>query len=203
LEGVEGAGKSTNLAFMQSHLEARGVRPLVTREPGGTPLAEEIRRLIVAPRDESVDVLTETLLVFAARAQHLRTVIEPAMAAGQWVLCDRFTDATYAYQGAGRGLPRERIALLERLVQDGLRPDLTIYLDLPAKVGLERIKARADSDRFEQEQREFFDRVRNGYLAIAREDETRVKVVDATRSLGKVQKDIVVHLDRCLELWQA
>ena len=202
LEGTEGAGKSTNLAFMRDYLEAKGVSALVTREPGGTAFAEEIRELVLSPREEAVDALAETLLIFAARAQHLQRVVRPAIVEGRWVLCDRFTDATYAYQGNGRGLPNEQIAILEGLVQGGLKPDLTIYLDLPVELGLERIKGRVEPDRFEQERQAFFERVRKGYLEIANAESERVKVVDASRRLGDVQRDISAHLDDCLQSWQ-
>lgn len=202
LEGTEGAGKSTNLAFMRDYLEAKGVSALVTREPGGTAFAEEIRELVLSPREEAVDALAETLLIFAARAQHLQRVVKPAIVEGRWVLCDRFTDATYAYQGNGRGLPNEHIAILEGLVQGGLKPDLTIYLDLPVELGLERIKGRDEPDRFEQERQAFFERVRKGYLEIANAESERVKVVDASRPLGDVQRDISAHLDDCLQSWQ-
>ncbi len=202
LEGTEGAGKSTNLAFMRDYLEAAGITALVTREPGGTAFAEEIRELVLSPRDEAVDALAETLLIFAARAQHLQAVIKPAVAEGRWVLCDRFTDATYAYQGKGRGVPREQIAVLEGLVQNGFKPDLTIYLDLPVEIGLQRIQGRDEPDRFERERHEFFNRVRTGYLEIANTDSARVKVVDASRNLRDVQRDISAQLDACLRSWQ-
>lgn len=202
LEGTEGAGKSTNLAFMRDYLEAAGITALVTREPGGTAFAEEIRELVLSPRDEAVDALAETLLIFAARAQHLQAVIKPAVAEGRWVLCDRFTDATYAYQGKGRGVPREQIAVLEGLVQNGFKPDLTIYLDLPVEIGLQRIQGRDGPDRFERERHEFFNRVRTGYLEIANTDSARVKVVDASRNLRDVQRDISAQLDACLRSWQ-
>ncbi len=202
LEGIEGAGKSTNLDFMRAHLEAQGIVPLITREPGGTPLAEEIRELFIAPRDEPVDALTETLLIFAARAQHLRAVINPALAEGRWVLCDRFTDATYAYQGGGRGLARAQISVLETLVHDGFEPDLTIYLDLPVATGFGRIQRRATQDRFEREQLEFFDRVRRAYIEIAAAHSERVKVVDASCPLDEVQSAIAAYLDECVSAWQ-
>jgi dTMP kinase len=194
LEGGEGAGKSTNLAFVRGYLERAGVELLATREPGGTPLAEQIRALLLEVRDEPVAGLTELLLMFAARAQHLAQVIEPALARGAWVLCDRFTDATYAYQGAGRGLDRATIALLEHLVHGHLQPDLTLYLDLAPDTAQTRMAGRA-LDRFEREQADFFARVREGYLARAAEH-ARFRVIDAGRPLVAVQAQIADVLDR-------
>ena len=188
LEGGEGVGKSTNLALVVELLEARGHTVVETREPGGTPLAEEIRDLFLGVRDETVHGLTELLLIFAARAQHLETVIRPALAAGQWVVCDRFTDATYAYQGGGRGFDNDVIAQLETLVQGQLRPDLTVYLDVSVEVAAARI-AQREHDRFEREAREFFERVRARYLALA-EASARYRVVDAGEVLGVVQADV-------------
>ena len=194
LEGGEGAGKSTNLAFVRGYLERAGVELLATREPGGTPLAEQIRALLLEVRDEPVAGLTELLLMFAARAQHLAQVIEPALARGAWVLCDRFTDATYAYQGAGRGLDHATIALLEHLVHGQLQPDLTLYLDLAPDTARTRMAGRA-LDRFEREQADFFARVREGYLARAAEY-ARFRVIDAGRPLVAVQAEIAGVLDR-------
>lgn len=151
IEGTEGVGKSTNLAYVKTWLEARGLDVVVTREPGGTPLAEEIRGLLLARRDEPVDETAELLLVFAARAQHIAGVIKPALARGAWVLSDRFTDATFAYQGGGRGLSLETISQLEQLVQGELRPDLTLILDIEVQLGLERARQRGELDRFESE----------------------------------------------------
>jgi len=197
LEGVEGAGKSTNLEAVVRHLEARGLDVVVTREPGGTPLAEELRELVLAQREESVAPLTELLMVFAARAQHLEARIEPALAAGRWVVCDRFTDATYAYQGAGRGLPRSAIDLLVECVHPDRKPDLTIYLDAPPGEGLRRAQGRSAPDRIEAEALAFFTRVRECYLELARTDADRFAVVDASRPLAEVGID--VH--RALELF--
>jgi dTMP kinase len=194
LEGGEGAGKSTNLAFVRGYLERAGVELLATREPGGTPLAEQIRALLLEVRDEPVAGLTELLLMFAARAQHLAQVIEPALARGAWVLCDRFTDATYAYQGAGRGLDHTTIALLEKLVHGHLQPDLTLYLDLAPDAAQTRMAGRM-LDRFEREQADFFARVREGYLARAA-DYARFRVIDAGRPLVAVQAQIADVLDR-------
>ena len=162
-EGTEGVGKTTNMDFVEQLLKGRGVDLIRTREPGGTPMAERVRAILLDAGSEPIDPDAELLLVFAARAQHLARVICPALASGTWVLCDRFTDATYAYQGGGRGLSIERIGALEVAVQGDLQPDLTIYLDLPVATGLERI-APSDRDRFEREQHQFFERVRRAYL---------------------------------------
>lgn len=187
LEGPEGAGKSTNREYLAEHLRAQGLDVVLTREPGGTPLAERIRELLLAPSDEKMDADTELLLVFAARAQHLAEVIRPALARGAIILCDRFTDATYAYQGGGRGLSVERIAILERFVQGDLRPDLTLVFDLPVEVGLSRAAARGRLDRFEQEGQAFFQAVRQAYLARAAADPARYQLVDAAQPLAQVQ----------------
>lgn len=199
LEGPEGAGKSTNRDFIASRLRERGVEVLLTREPGGTPLAERIRELLLAPSDESMAVDTELLLMFAARAQHLDRVIRPALEAGQVVLCDRFTDATYAYQGGGRGVSMARIAELERFVQGSLRPDLTLVFDLPVEVGLQRAAARGRLDRFEQEDRSFFDAVRQTYLERAAQAPERYRVIDAAKSLADVQRYLDALLPELLE----
>jgi dTMP kinase len=188
LEGPEGAGKSTNREYLAERLRADGLDVVLTREPGGTPLAERIRELLLAPSDETMCVDTELLLMFAARAQHLAQVIRPALARGAVVLCDRFTDATYAYQGGGRGLSQERIAQLETFVQGTLRPDLTLVFDLPVEVGLARASARGRLDRFEQEGRAFFEAVRGAYLARAAAAPSRYRVVDAGQSLAQVQQ---------------
>lgn len=190
LEGSEGSGKSTNLAYIRDRLEAQGIDLIVTREPGGTPLAEAIRTLLLDQRNSAMCSDTELLLMFAARAQHLAELILPALNAGKWVLCDRFTDATYAYQGAGRGIARERIALLEQWVQGTLRPDLTLFLDLPVDLGLQRASSRGEPDRFEREQLAFFERVRAGYLQQAAAAPQRYRVIDAARSLAEVQQQI-------------
>ena len=163
VEGTEGVGKSTNIAFVKQRIEEAGIELVLTREPGGTALAEEIRELVLAPRAEKMSVDAELLLVFAARAQHINTVIAPALARGAWVLSDRFTDATYAYQGFGRGIDLERITQLEAFVQNGLRPNLTILLDAPVEIGLARASARGELDRIELEKQDFFERVREGY----------------------------------------
>ncbi len=199
LEGPEGAGKSTNRDYLAALLREHGVDVVLTREPGGTPLAERIRELLLAPADEPMASDTELLLVFAARAQHLQQVVRPALARGAVVLCDRFTDATYAYQGGGRGVPAERIALLEDFVQDVLRPDLTLVFDLPVEVGLARAAARGRLDRFEQERLEFFEAVRSTYLQRAAQSPERYRVLDAAQPLDAVQQRVAGLLPQLLE----
>lgn len=198
LEGGEGAGKSTCLAFIRDFLAQRGLPLVVTREPGGTPLAEEVRQLLLARREEQVAPNAELLLMFAARAQHLQQVILPALSRGDWVLCDRFTDATYAYQGYGRHQPMQTIRDLERLVQGDLQPGLTLLLDLPVQEGLARAAARAEKDRFESEQDAFFERVRQGYRDRAAAEPARFRVIDASRPLGAVQDQIASVLGQWL-----
>nr|WP_256355042.1 dTMP kinase [Pseudomonas sp. sia0905] len=200
LEGPEGAGKSTNREYLAARLREQGIDVLLTREPGGTPLAERVRELLLAPSDEPMASDTELLLVFAARAQHLAQVIVPALERGAVVLCDRFTDATYAYQGGGRGLDVARIAQLEEFVQGALRPDLTLVFDLPVEVGLSRAAARGRLDRFEQEGRSFFEAVRATYLQRAEAAPARYRILDAAQSLEAVQRDLDVLLPQLLEL---
>ncbi len=190
IEGTEGVGKSTNIAFITQWLSAKGIEIMHSREPGGTPLAEEIRELLLNKRDEQVDSRTELLLMFAARCQHVSQKIQPALDAGHWVLSDRFTDASYAYQGAGRELGFERLEELDDWSLQGFKPDLTIMLDLPIEIGLERAAKRGEKDRFESEQIEFFKRVRDGYLAIAKAEPERMKVIDASGSIEQVQLQI-------------
>ena len=201
VEGTEGVGKSTNLAFIRDWLIQRGLPVLETREPGGTPLAEEIRELLLKPRDERVDPQTELLLIFAARAQHLRERVEPALASGQWVVCDRFTDSTYAYQGAGRGFDQTQIAQLEQLVQGDLRPDLTLILDIEPKLGLQRAGKRSQPDRFEGETLAFFERVRQAYRDLARSAPQRYQLVDASQDLAGVQTQLVKCLEKNLPIY--
>jgi dTMP kinase len=196
VEGIEGVGKTTNLEFIHQQLLSRGLDVVRTREPGGTPLAESIRELLLAPRNEPVAELAELLLMFAARAQHIEQCIRPALQRGAWVLCDRFTDATYAYQGGGRGLDQSRIAQLETLVQGGLRPDLTILLDLPASQGMARARARSMPDRFEAEAEVFFERVRDSYLQRAAAEPQRFAVIDAAPPLEQVQQAVGQALAR-------
>mgnify|MGYP005622516205 FL=1 len=190
IEGGEGAGKSTAQSYLAEKLTAQGISVLQTREPGGTPLAEAIRRNLLSLDEEAPVEMAELLLVFAARAQHLSKVIEPALSKGQWVLCDRFTDATYAYQGAGRGLSAKHIGKLEALVQGDRRPDTVILLDIPPEIGLARARARGALDRFEREKHAFFERVRQGYLGRAAKFPDRYVIVDAAQELSSVQKSL-------------
>jgi dTMP kinase len=200
LEGPEGAGKSTNRDYLAERLGELGFDVLLTREPGGTPLAERIRELLLAPSAEPMAADTELLLVFAARAQHLAQVIRPALARGCVVLCDRFTDATYAYQGGGRGLPQARIATLENFVQGELRPDLTLVFDLPVEIGLARAAARGQLDRFEREARSFFEAVRQTYLQRAAAEPQRYRILDAAQPLERVQQALDNLLPQIAEL---
>lgn len=190
LEGIEGAGKTSALAYAKELIEEVGIPLVVSREPGGTPLAEQIRELLLQRRDEAVADSTELLLMFAARTQHVRRVIEPALAEGQWVLCDRFTDATYAYQGEGRGLSRTAIRWLEDFAQQGLRPDLTLLLDVDPDTGLARARGGAEGDRFEREERGFFERVRACYLKMAKIEPKRFRVIDATEPHERVLSQV-------------
>ncbi|MBB1487468.1 dTMP kinase [Oceanospirillum sediminis] len=190
LEGSEGVGKSTNLAFIQHWLSERGLQPVMTREPGGTPMAEEIRTLLLQKRQETVSDKAELLLMFAARAQHLDTHIIPLLTEGRCVVSDRFTDATYAYQGYARGVDMSWITQLETLVQSDLRPDLTILLDLDIETAFKRVARRGEADRFEQEKTDFFDKVRSGYLDRARQEPDRFAVIDASQSIETVQHSI-------------
>ncbi|HEY4368542.1 MAG TPA: dTMP kinase [Steroidobacteraceae bacterium] len=194
IEGGEGVGKSTQIAALREWLGADGREVVLTREPGGTPRAERIRELLLAPGEEPMPAIGELLLMFAARAIHIENVIRPALARGAWVVCDRFTDATYAYQGAGRGVDSSQIAILEQLVQADLRPDLTLLLDAPVELAMARARSRNHAsgvtDRFEQEQREFFERVRQGYLSRAEQQPQRFAVIDATADLDAVGEAI-------------
>ena len=190
VEGTEGVGKSSNIAFIQASLQQAGIEVVATREPGGTKLGEEVRELLLDHRHDGMSSDAELLLMFAARAQHIEQVIKPALNNGQWVLCDRFTDATYAYQGGGRGIANERIATLETWVQGALRPDITVLLDLPVEIGLARASARGAADRFEKEQQTFFEQVRNAYLAQAESAPERYRIIDASRTLDEVQQQI-------------
>ncbi|MAC99556.1 MULTISPECIES: dTMP kinase [Pseudomonas] len=202
LEGPEGAGKSTNLAYIAAALRAAGCEPLLTREPGGTPIAEQIRGLLLAHHEEPMDDDAELLLVFAARAQHLNRVIRPALATGRVVISDRFTDATYAYQGGGRGIDLTRIAALEHWTQGDLRPDLTLVLDVPVEVGMTRARARSALDRFESEQQSFFEAVRSSYLSRAELAPERYVIVDASADLDQVQQRLQPFIDQVLERWR-
>ena len=195
LEGIEGVGKSTNLDFIATHLRQAGIDVVVTREPGGVPLAERIRELLLAPGSHAPTATAELLLMFAARACHLEQLVWPALRRGQWVVCDRFTDASYAYQGAGRGCGETAVSTLETLVQRSFRPDLTLLLDADWQVSQARRAERGHTDRFEQEAREFFDKVRDEYLRRARQDTGRMAIISADGSLAQVQEQITGHLE--------
>jgi dTMP kinase len=197
VEGIEGVGKTTNLEFIRRLLEEHGKELVLTREPGGTALGEEIRGLLLDHRHDGMCADAELLLMFAARAEHLARVIRPALAAGKWVLCDRFTDATYAYQGGGRGLGFDRVAVLADWVHRGLRPDLTLLFDLPVELGLKRVGLRNQADRFEKEEVAFFERVRNAYLQLAEREPQRYRVVSAEPPLEQVQD----HLHQVMTSW--
>jgi len=199
VEGIEGVGKTTNIDFIHAKLKAAGKVVTVTREPGGTPLGEAIRGLLLDPGYTGMDANCELQLMFAARAEHLARVIYPALEAGNWVLCDRFTDATYAYQGGGRGIDSGRIAQLEQWTQGDFRPDITLLLDVPVVLGLERAGDRGELDRFEQEKVEFFERVRQAYLELARTHDGRYRVIDASRPLSEVQQQLGEVLQRVLQ----
>lgn len=190
LEGVEGVGKSTHMAFIAEKLRAGGHTVTLTREPGGTAAGEAVREILLHGKEMHIAAETELLLIFSARAQHLEEVIRPALSRDELVLCDRFTDATYAYQGGGRGIAKEKIKRLEAWVQEGLKPDITILLDAPVEIGLARANQRSSADRFESETVAFFERVRQSYLAIAKDEPQRVHLIDANKPLEAVQQDI-------------
>jgi dTMP kinase len=200
IEGIEGVGKSTNVNFVADYFRARGATVIITREPGGTEIGERIRELILMTPGEGLSDLGELLLMFAARAEHLAGLILPALARGDTVVCDRFTDATFAYQGGGRGLNWEVIAALRDIVQGTLRPDLTLLLDAPTEVSVERIVGREWLDRFEQERADFFGRVRQAYLSIAAQEPGRVQVINASMPLPEVQLAIRDALDKKFEV---
>jgi dTMP kinase len=192
-EGLDGAGKSTHIAAVKSAIEARGLVTIGTREPGGTPLAEQVRTLLLG---ESMDPLTETLLVFAARQNHLNEVIFPALNRGDWVVCDRFSDASFAYQGGGRGVDRSKIEALERWVHADLQPDLTILFDVPYEVARGRIGSSRELDRFEREAEDFHDRVRRAYLERAATSSGRIIAIDAAQSAEIVRERVLATLER-------
>ena len=200
MEGIEGVGKSTNIGSITEYLDTKGIEYIVTREPGGTRLAEKIRELLLEDEVEPVTELTELLLVFAARAQHVETLIKPALMAGKWVISDRFTDATFAYQGGGRGVDRGTIKQLQSMVQDELTPDLTIILDLDPQTGMQRAMKRGKLDRFEREELEFFARVRQTYLDIAMADPRRCVIIDASQKLETVKSDLIDVLKQRLNI---
>ena len=198
LEGSEGAGKSTSLVYLQTLLADAGMTAISTREPGGTAIGEAVRDLLLHGRGHGMGSDTELLLMFAARAEHLEKIIRPALAAGQWVLCDRFTDATYAYQGGGRGIADARIALLENWTQGDLRPDMTLLFDIPTAQGLQRAGNRSTPDRFEQENQDFFERVRQRYLARAAQEPGRIHLINAALDIPAVQAQIRAVLGKVL-----
>jgi len=199
LEGGEGAGKSTLLAGLRDYFAQHGIELVQTREPGGTPLGEAVRAIVLDPAKRGIAPEAELLLMFAARAQLVRELIEPALAAGRWVLCDRFTDASYAYQGGGRGQPRERIETLERWATEGLKPDLTLLLDLPVETGRARAAGRGEADRIESEADAFFERVRSTYRELARQEPRRFRVIDASQSVDGVLRSAIDAVAPLLE----
>jgi dTMP kinase len=201
IEGGEGVGKSTNITFLMNYLTRGGIDIVTTREPGGTELGEEIRSLLLQTRSERICTVAELLLIFAARAQHIRHVIEPALSQGRWVLCDRFTDATYAYQCGGRGIQAEVVSLLEQIVQNELRPDHTLLLDAPVAVGMSRARSRGMLDRFEQESPEFFERVRASYLELANASGGRFHILDVGRPLVDVQRELLEFANKLISHW--
>jgi len=198
LEGIEGVGKTTAVALVRAHLIERGISVVCTREPGGTKIAEAIRHVLVSHHEEKVLPETELLLLFAARAQHVAEVIEPALARGEWVICDRFIDASYAYQGSGRGIPARMISQLEKWVHPKVKPKLTLLLDAPVSIALQRAKNRSEADRFEAERHAFFSRVRNGYLERAACYPGRFCIIPAQRTPAYVAQKIVQALNTYL-----
>jgi dTMP kinase len=201
IEGGEGVGKSTNIAFLERILSQRGIDVVVTREPGGTQLGEEIRSLLLNVRHDEISPMSELLLIFAARAQHILQVIEPALSQGSWVLCDRFTDATYAYQCGGRGIEVALVSCLEKMVQNELRPDSTILLDAPVTIGMSRAIDRGALDRIELESIEFFQRVREAYLQLAKVSAGRVYILDVERPLADVQRELTEFAGELISQW--
>lgn len=187
LEGMDGAGKSTHIPFIVSRLESRGIEVVSTREPGGTALGESLRQLLL---HQPMHPETETLLMFAARHEHIAQVIEPALARGAYVLSDRFTDATFAYQCGGRGVPASKVQMLEKWVQGSLQPDITLLFDVPIEISVQRLAGARNPDKFEQENADFFARIRSAYLMRAQEDEARFRIIDANRSIKEVQNSL-------------
>ncbi|NQZ54660.1 MAG: dTMP kinase [Piscirickettsiaceae bacterium] len=199
IEGIEGAGKSTQLAFIQRYLTEQGKTLTITREPGGTNLGEQIRTLLLTPTKDGMASDTELLLMFAARAEHVAQVIKPALERGDWVLSDRFTDATFAYQGGGRGINQQRIAEIADWTLNGLQPDLTLLFDLTVELGQQRVLSRNEGiDRFEQEKIEFFQRIRDCYLERAKQDPNRIKILDASQSITDIESQIAKILDEMM-----
>lgn len=202
LEGIEGVGKSTQQKFIYQYLTDKHISVVTTREPGGTPLANQIRQVLLSHEQEELTREAELLLLFAGRSQHIKYVIEPALAE-QWVVCDRFTDTTYAYQGSGRGIPMERIAELESWIQGDLRPDLVLVFDAPVDIALKRIQYRGHLDRIENEQADFFERARTGFLNRARQFPQSHHIIDASASMINIQTQIKAILDRLLTQYYA
>jgi len=198
IEGSEGAGKTTSIHYLKSLIEQKGHEVIVTREPGGTPFAEKLRELLLTPTDESIDPIAELLLMFAGRKQHVEHKIKPALSKSIYVISDRFTDATYAYQGAARNLSFEVIRQYDELVMDSFAPDLTLLFDLPVEIGMQRAKKRGEFDRFEQEKIEFFERVREGYLRRAESEPHRVHVINAALTIEEVQHQIKQVVEQIL-----
>lgn len=195
VEGIEGVGKSTNIEFIAEHLRSAGRSIVITREPGGVPVAERIREILLSADTGHIPPMSELLLMFAARFAHLEELIRPALGAGRWVVCDRFTDASYAYQGAGRGLPTSTVSTLETLVQGSLRPDLTLLLDASWEETEGRRRQRGEHDRFEVQGQAFFDRVRHAYLEMAQREPQRLRIIDASQPVDDVRKQIATVLD--------
>ena len=199
IEGIEGAGKSTQLAFIERYLKQQGKNIVVTREPGGTALGEQVRELLLAPRDEGMAVDTELLLMFAARAEHIEQVIKPAIQRGDWVISDRFVDATFAYQGGGRGIAAERIEQISAWTLNGLQTDITFLFDLTVELGQQRVISRNGIvDRFEQEKTAFFQKIRDCYLQRSQQEPNRIKVIDASKTINEIELQLTVALDRLL-----
>lgn len=199
IEGIEGAGKSTQISFIRDFLESQGKRVVMSREPGGTELGEQIRELLLAPRQAGMSEDTELLLMFAARAEHIHQVINPALHRGDWVLCDRFVDATFAYQGGGRGIEPERIQTISDWTLKGVQTDLTLLFDLPVAVGQSRVvKRQQQKDRFEQEKAVFFEKIRHCYLQRAEAEPERIKVIDASGDIEAIQAQISAILNELL-----
>lgn len=201
IEGVEGVGKSTNLAFLEGMLREAGVEFITTREPGGTEIAEKIRNILLDKSNADMTDTAELMLVFAARSHHLETLVSPALESGKWVICDRFTDSTYAYQGGGRQMSNQTIGQIEAFSINSFQPDITLLLDLPTEIGLARAQKRGELDRFESESAEFFLRVREAFLSRARQYPARFSVIDASQSLDVVQSDIRKVVEPKLESW--
>ena len=196
IEGSEGAGKSTNIQYIQNYLQVKNIDFISTREPGGTPIAEQIRDLLLDKQNTSLCEDAELLLMFAARSQHLNELIIPALEAGKWVLSDRFTDASYAYQGGGRGLSWDKIAQLEQWVQGDLRPDATILLDIPVELGMQRVRNRGATDRFEEEKMSFFKRIRDTYLQLAKDNPQRFHIINTEPAIDEVYQKLKLVMDQ-------